>query len=52
MLDQYFGDLRACGVNRIQTGHGLLKDHSNFFAPNGSHLLLRQLREIPFPEVD
>jgi hypothetical protein len=42
VLFERLGDLSADRQNRVQRGHGLLKDHANIAAAHLADLLLRQ----------
>ena len=52
MLDQHLGDLESDGVDRIETGHRLLKDHRDDAAANRQHFALRQGGEVATVELD
>ncbi len=49
---KYLGDLIANGKDRIQRGHGFLKDHGDAIATNRSEVAFRELEEVLILEED
>ena len=52
VLDHHFGDLGADGVDRVEAGHGLLKDHADVLAPHGAHVAIGQRHQIAAAQAD